>query len=418
MTSTLRLAAMLLLIVGLIAGSAVRGFRDYRTWYAEPELVNLHVRQAAAWLKGSVALQGGGIDAAIVDGRTYDPFPPGPALLFVLPVALVGERLFVAPIICLLLSVLNGFTLRTILRRLNTRADSAWWLMAAFFLGSGYWFTAAYSYGVWHSAHVTAVAFVLLAIYEALGRGRGWVIGACLGMAFLSRQFTLLNAPFVLALAASDSADAERRLRWRNLMGLCVALAACVGLYLVFNVVRFGNPWDTGYGHLDWQGYERARVEQYGVFSLAYLPVNLYHLLVPGFHLEFSSPDRMSGPMVDWFGTSLLAASPFLLVAFLTRAPKIIVTTAWGSILAIALAQGCYFVNGAGQLNWQRYALDYWPVLFVLIAIGFDQQVRQHRGQAWKMLIAYAIGINAFVLVFFNWFAVLLDRWPQWLAER
>jgi hypothetical protein len=400
----------------LVCGSAFAAFRDYRTWYSPRKLVNLHVREAGAWLQGRVALDAGGTDVAVVGGRMYNPFPPGPALLFLLPVALLGERLFLAPAICLGLSILNVFTLRMILRRLQVRPETVPWLLAAFFLGSGYWFTAVYSYGVWHSAHVVAVTALLLALCESLGRRRGWVMGACLGMAFLSRQFTLLNAPFLLVAATTNRANSDGPLPLRHLGGFAIAIVLSIAVCMGFNEVRFGSPLDTGYGYLQWEGYERARVEQYGLFSLAYMPINLYHLLMPGFHLGFSSVDLMSGVTVDWFGSSLPAASPFLFAAFLMRCRTWLVRTAWTVIAVIVLAHSCYFVNGAGQLNWQRYALDYWPVLFVLIALGVDQEARQRHSCVWKILIGYAITVNAFALVFVQAFAELLIRWPRWIT--
>lgn len=53
--------------------------------------------------------------------------------------------------------------------------------------------------------------------------------------------------------------------------------------------------------------FGRARL---GFFSLAFSPFNLLYLVLQGFHLEFTSPDRLIGLAMDPFGTSLLSASP------------------------------------------------------------------------------------------------------------
>lgn len=57
---------------------------------------------------------------------------------------------------------------------------------------------------------------------------------------------------------------------------LPVALAA--GAYLALDAARFSGPFDTGYGYLQLGGFLQARVEQYGLFSLAYLPFNVVYI--------------------------------------------------------------------------------------------------------------------------------------------
>jgi hypothetical protein len=78
-----------------------------------------------------------------------------------------------------------------------------------------------------------------------------------------------------------------------------------------------------------------------------------------------------------------------------------------------AILQSLYYVNGAGQLNWQRYALDYWPLLFVLIALGFHEVTSRSGQSFWKGTIVYALLLNALVVAYFKSFAWFLSAWPK-----
>jgi hypothetical protein len=324
-------------------------------------------------------------------------------------VAAFGERPFIATTVCAILTILNIAALIAILRRLDVPEHLHFWLITAFFFGSGYWFALSFSEGVWYSASIVAVTGVLLALCESMTRDRGWVIGLGLSLAFLSRQFTIFAVPLLIASPLQDGRrETVRGLRWYA-SAACPLLVAGV-LYLLFDRVRFGSVWETGYRYLPLDGYELARRDQYGLFSLAYVPVNLFHLLLHGFTITFSSSDQLGHPQPDWFGTALPAASPFVLLAFF--APISARTRwLWVTIVAMAFAHSTYYVSGAGQLNWQRYALDYWPVLFLLIGLGFRAESMRGHATLWKAAIVYAVVLNALLLAWFDVAAFLLRDW-------
>lgn len=409
------IAALLTLSVAL---SLVRDVRLVKTWSEDyTSATNLHVRQAAAFLRGQVALDHPGLDTALYKGRSYVPFPPGPALLFLPVVALFGERTSVAPAVCLFLTLLNIATLVSILKRLEIRAGLHFWLVLAFFFGSGYWYVLAFSEGVWFSESLVAVTALLLAIRESMTRRRGWVLGLCLGVAFLSRQVTILATPFIgLTAWEGRRHDPDARgLRW--LASFAMPLAISVAMYLGFNAIRFDHYWDAGYRYLPLDGYELARRDRYGLFSLAYVPVNLFHLLLHGFTLGFDSPDRLTNPQADWFGTALPAASPFVLLAFFAPAKTAFNKAIWATVALMAFVHSMYYVSGAGQLNWQRYALDYWPMLFILIALGLQAEDARGRSRLWKGAIAYSVALNAFVLAYFDLFGRFLRVWADFFGR-
>lgn len=149
---------------------------------------NLYVQQANAFLQGRLDIDQHYHDVAIYKGRYYVPFPPFPALLLLPFVAMLGVNLTKVMFVSIILSVLSVIILMHILRKLNIDPKYIPWIVVSFILGTAYWSTALRSSSVWFFAHIVAVTFILLAINEVFGKGRGMLAGLFLGFAFLSRQ--------------------------------------------------------------------------------------------------------------------------------------------------------------------------------------------------------------------------------------
>lgn len=101
-------------------------------------------------------------------------------------------------------------------------------------------------------------------------------------------------------------------------------------------------------------------------------------------------------------GTSIIAASPFLLYAFYARADARMLV----GLPVIAIICGItlfYHSNGYSQHNVQRYALDWLPVLYVMMLPAFagTSEVVTERLKMFKLLATYAIALNvaAFAVV-------------------
>jgi hypothetical protein len=140
-------------------------------------------------------------------------------------------------------------------------------------------------------------------------------------------------------------------------------------------------------------GFGIPRKEQYGGFSWDYVPVNFYYYFLQGFDIEFFSEDKLSNPLMKPFGTSLPAASPFLLLLFWVRKGK-----HWPWLLAAGLAlfhQLFYVNNGAAQINTQRFSLDFLPLL-VPVLVCLSNTISP---KVWKSLIFYSILLNIIALI-------------------
>jgi len=356
-------------------------------------------------LEGTEIIDNG--DLTFYQGKYYLPYPPAPALLIV-PFLLLHPGFVNSVLICVLLSCLNIFLLYSILKKLNIDKKLIPWLMYAFFFGTCYWsvmLTASHVYGF---AEIVSETGILLLLNELFGKRRAFLMGLFLGMSFLSRQFTAVLALFVLGffiytyLLSPEMKN--KKLFYRKLSFFTLSLGISVCIYLIYNYIRFGNPLDTGYGNILFAGILKDRVDHYGVFSIHYVLYNLYSYLIKGFNIEFGGMGLLQIQDMDPFGTSLLMASPFIIAAFKTGWDKTLRYFAWITIGIIFTGMLFYHNNGKDQINASRFALDFFPLLFVMVAIG----AKNIPGWIFKGMICYAIMLNIIALGIHGYYHSLL----------
>lgn len=369
---------------------------------------NLNVLQADAWLHGRMDIPLGSEDASVYGGKAWVPFPPFPSVVVLPFVAVLGPERVPMRLLSTLLALLAGWSLLRVLRRLELAPTDQGWMLAAFLLGTGLWSCALWSSGVWFFAHVVAATCLLLAVAESLGKGRAALVGLFAGGAFLSRQLAVYSLLFLVAVLWRRAAEGGRR---RQVLQVGTALAAfgvCALVYLAYNAARFGNPFDTGYAYIPLDGHLQARVERYGLFHAAYVPFNFIHMFLEGPHFNFQPPRLLRPWDVNGFGTSLTVASPFVFLALAARdgGGLVPVRAAWATVGLAATHMLFYYNNGWIQLNAHRFTLDFLPVLMVLVALG----VKQRPEGRWKPLVAWAVGLNAFVLA-------LMPHLTRWLGR-
>lgn len=350
---------------------------------------NLHVTQAGAWLQGRTDVPTG-TDVSIFNGKNYVSFPPFPSLLVLPVVAMAGVQATNTVLIALLLSALNIALLLLICREWQIESNIALWASAGFIFGSAYWQAVFQSGGVWNFSHVVSVVCGLMAITLAKRTGIGWLAGLFIGLSFLTRQLTIFLAVFVVMVLWQHPRLAEQKSRWVQLALFAGAIAVCVAAYLGYNALRFGSPLQTGYTLMPLSGFLQERFQYHGLWDVRYLPFNLYYLLLAGFELTFAPPALLRPIGLSPFGTSIVIASPFIFSAFLARGNRPLLIAAWASIALIIVPQLFYYNNGWMQYNAQRFTLDFWPVLFVLIVLGAQHAPRR----LWRAAILFAIALN------------------------
>jgi hypothetical protein len=198
-----------------------------------------------------------------------------------------------------------------------------------------------------------------------------------------------------LALDAGERLISFRRDYVRRAAAFALPVAIAIAIYLVYNAVRFGNPLETGYAYISAMGagnqpnFVTYRIREIGLFSTQFALFNAFYLFLQGFHVEFAGRYLTELGKLDPSGTSILAASPFLLLAFFAPMRRAIVLGLIAAAVMAALML-LYHSNGYSQYNTQRYTLDWLPVLFLALALG---PVREHAG-AFRVLTLYGMLLN------------------------
>lgn len=325
-------------------------------------------------------------------GKYYLPYPPAPAILLIPLVWLFGVVNCV--LIAVLMSCLNICLLSSILGKLKIKEALIPWLIAGFIFGTGYWFVLVTSHHVYGFAEVVSVTGILLFLNELLGKKRALLMGLFLGIAILSRQFTIILSLFGIGYFIYYfqilPETKNNRLFWKKTSMFLVASGSCALIYLVYNYFRFNNTFDAGYRYINFIGILKERVDQYGVFSRHYVLYNLYNYLVKGFNIEFTGRTLLRIKDMDLFGSALLISSPFMVTAFKTGWNEFLRISAWITIGLIFTGLLFYHNNGEEQVNTSRFALDFLPLFFILTALGADKI------PSWlfKSMVIYSIGIN------------------------
>jgi hypothetical protein len=386
--------------VGVVAVSAFvywladRGFDARRGDFFYLADAFLHGR---TWL----TFQPGPFDVIIVDGRFYVPFAPFPAIALMPVVAILGavradqiesgiNALLAAGGVGLCWMLLGRIGVRRLFDRLA--------LTILFgFSTQILWVTTRG--GVWHTGQLIATILTFGCLIELWGRQRAMLIGLIAGAAFLTRAPLAFAIPFYALMFDSPPAlpSAEvvggyvasiaRSARLRHWIELGLGVLPAIVFFFLYNKVRFGSPWESGYGLATVPAFLEAQ-RALGLFSLAHVPMNLDYFL---FHLPMVIP-TFPYFKPDGLGLSVFITSPGLLFATQAdwRRPR-----AWwlaGATIAVLIPTLLYYGGGWDQYGY-RYFLDSVP--FVIALCGLAAVHRGTVGTGWKVLIAFGTVVMA-----------------------
>jgi len=283
----------------------------------------------------------------------YVTFPPGPALLM-----LPGVLLWGLGFLDVLFTVIAGALIPVVLVRLLGRVRGPGhlrehlWAAAAWTVASPACFVAAHG-SVWFTAQVLGSLALVLYIDAAWDMRRPVRAGLWLGLAVACRVSLAFAVVFALLEWLRD-----RRLL--TALRFLAPLAVIGGVLACFNWLRFDDPLEFGHRYLDirWQ----TRIQTFGMFSPQYLARNLECML-------WLAPQL--SPQLRWsiHGMSLLFGSPWLLL--LVRARTWFAQRVGLTLAAVAVAVPALLYHNSGQVQFgYRFALDFLPLLLVLLVVG------------------------------------------------
>jgi hypothetical protein len=344
-------------------------------------------------------------------------YPPMPALVLLPVVALFGPH-FDQAWVSILLAAANVAIIYEILRAMAVEARTRVVLSLVFAFGTIVWYSAQAG-SSWHVAHVVATLFLLLAIRACQVDARPALIGLLFGGAILARLPLILAFPFFAAYVVDAAIrettgdrtpfgrlGADRPRFWetrpdvRRVLELGMPMAAGVALpvigYLIYDYLRFGSPFQTGYALIP--GLLQEAQYKDGFFSVVNIPRKLYALVltVPIQIGDFPwvQPRRLGG-------LSILLTTPLFLWAIRARRPDWFGLGSWLAIGLVLIPILLHADPGGAQFGF-RYAQDFYPFLFMLTVRGL------HGRLSFEAWLAIAIGalVNLWGMgaTYFDWF--------------
>jgi hypothetical protein len=236
----------------------------------------------------------------------------------------------------------------------------------------------------WLFAQVVAVGFSLWALNLAVEGRSPFGAGLLLGLAAASRLPVGLTLPLYLALYLGLPFAWRRPVVDRDRLRACGLVLAGVAvpavLVALYNVARFGSPFDFGYERI--VGVMEEPWYQKGILSIEYIPRHLHAMFVRGFDYV----DEFPWFRVNWTATSLVITTPLLLWLARARSREPLVAFAWLAV-AIALVPIVTHGNvGFTQFGY-RFSLDVAPLLWLLLGWAF------RAGMPLEAKVAALIGV-------------------------
>jgi len=228
-------------------------------------------------------------------------------------------------------------------------------------------FSLTYNY-----AQTIASILILLSFNEYLGKKRYALIGACLGLVFLSRLTAGLVIIFYLLAIITEKCSWYIKIK--NLIWLSLPIFICLLIFGLYNLVRFNNPIETGYT-LTNSYKEFPELHPYGQFSYRYIPSNFYYYFLEGLNPNYASVSencpkyQLAFPYITPNITgaiSFFIISPLFILLFTAdyrnKTNQLLLVTA----IIITLTLLSYYYNGWPQIG-PRYYIDCLPVLFMIL---------------------------------------------------
>jgi hypothetical protein len=191
---------------------------------------------------------------------------------------------------------------------------------------------------------LAALLFALIALWwiayrETGSRWHALGIGLALGAVLLVNTIYALAAPLVLLLLRSPSGT-SRRQHGRGLLWISLGVGAGVILLAVYNTLRFGQPWVSGYGFGSGEGF--------------------IHSPLTGLYGLFLSPYRG----LFWYNPLLLLVIPALVIGW-RRDRSLTLVLLLGGFHAVAFAS---WWSWHGGVTWgPRFLLPLIPLWMLLL---------------------------------------------------
>jgi hypothetical protein len=375
----------------------------YATYY------NYYVRLADAFLHGRLYLlqNPSWLNELIPNPHGpgwYVVYPPLPAILMTPFVAIWGLNLnqtlfgffFAAATVPLAYLVAKDVSIKP--KNTATAHETTYiWYAALFGFGTLFWYLASIG-SVWLIAQVISAFFLFLALHEAFNKNRPLLVGLLVGASFWCRLPTILGIFFFAGLAISQQPNIDWagkfKSSWRALSQMAIGAGVFVISDFIYNYARFRTIFDVAYWLIP--GLLSEPWFTHGRFSLLYIPDNLKPFLT-GLPSFTTTAPYIVVPMA---GIAIWFTTPAFIFTLRAKLKDPVTWWCWISIISIAMV---LFTNAATGWGFgYRYAMDFYPFLFVLTVRGMGTNLKWYH----KVLIILRIVINL-------WGVIAINKFPD-----
>ncbi len=381
----------------------------WATGEGHPTVYNYYVRLADAFLHGRLYLLNNPSWLNELVPNPYGPgyyvvYPPLPAFLMTPFVAVWGLDLnqtlfglfFAAATVPLAYLVAKSIIVKSKDPKAPPTSDRTFiWFAALFGFSTLFWYLASLG-SVWLIAQVISAFFLFLALYEGFNKNRPLLVGLFVGASYWCRLPTILGIFFFAGLSVSRQETPKWLSKLRMALPSLAKMAVGAGVFVladfVYNFARFRTIFDVAYWLIP--GVLNEPWFSHGHFSLWYIPDNLRPFLT-GLPIFTSIAPFIMIPMT---GLAIWFTTPAFIFSLKS---KIRDPVTWWSWLAVLCIAAVIFTNAATGWGFgYRYAMDFYPFLFVLTVRGMGSNLKWYH----KLLIIIGIVVNAWGVIAINKF--------------
>lgn len=360
--------------------SSLVGFLAFTVWLNAHERAEQHfVFLARSFLHGDLAFREMPgptfADTSLFNGQYYWPLGPFPAVLL-MPFEFVAGAFgaffyqgYVQPL--LVLTVL--LIVYHVAQVTGYGAEDAAYLAFGFTFSTAFLGVAVCPWS-WYFSQVITCLLVFAAIAEMITKQRPWVLGVLFALVLATRVTAALGV--LWCVGEILIAHYPWRKKAASLIAIALPIFFVAALLMVYNYLRFGDPFDPGYAK-QLIGQNMAESRALGIFSIRHLPGNLYALLLAA---PISVARRQFSPALTFpyvaanpWGMSIWVTSPCFLYLLGLRhrdgTSRLLLLTS----LVIAIPLLLYYGVGYRQFGY-RYSLDFLPFLYYLLLRNYRQQ--------------------------------------------
>jgi len=342
-------------------------------------------------------------DLSFFNGRYFLYWPPMPAIVLIPFVAIFGVG-FSDVFFNLLLASANVTMVAALLRAADRKGlvtlGVNYRSALVFFFAFGTVHVVLALFGkVWSTAQLLGFLFVALAYLCALeldGVNSFLAVGLFMACAMLTRNHLIFTGIWPAYYLLSKNWGNRPKVYGFALLAVLPSLAMG-SLFLIYNFMRFGNPFDLGIAYHSMSTMFIADYQKYGAFNVHYIPINFYYQYI---HYPILSILQLN---VDvYMGGSLFLLSPVFFFAFrgiFRERGNLNVWMLTISILATSIP--ILLLMGTGWVQYgPRYTLDFTVPLLLLTAYGIPAVSR--RLLTWLIALSIMQYIPGIILFAYN----------------